>query len=525
MPANDPWTIKIMKRAKYNYSFKSLTCIALLALIGLTSACQTEKKANKKPNIVYLFTDDLTYRAIHSLGNKQVKTPNIDQLASSGAIFSHAYNMGSWSGAVCTASRSMLISGMSVWRTNEHRKLWHKNDPQARDNTWPKLMEKAGYDTYMTGKWHVDIPADSVFMKTKHIRHGMPADAYDHAKMANLYETEVKTGKKTFNEIMPNGYNRPLSRSDESWSASDSSKGGFWEGGKHWSEVVTDDALGFIDEASKKDKPFFMYLAFNAAHDPRQAPQAYLDMYPVDSIEIPESFQPDYPYHDEIGVGPRLRDEALAPFPRTEFAIKTHLKEYYAIITHLDAQIGLIIDDLKAKGLMQNTYIILTADHGLAVGRHGLLGKQNMYDHSMRPPLMMSGPAVKPGTVIDTDVYYQDLMATALDLAGIEKPSFVAFNSLLPLLDDTQSTSSYDGIYGCYLNLQRMIRKDGYKLIVYPKANKVLLFDLNKDPEEMQNIADKPENAALKARLFNDLLELQKHYDDTLDLSGVKIQS
>ncbi len=499
-------------------------CLGIIvSFIGLFTSCKSEKHTDKKPNIVYIFTDDLTYRAVQILGNKQVQTPNMDQLAQSGTIFSHAYNMGSWSGAVCTASRSMLISGMSVWRTDENRKLWHQNNPTARDNTWPKLMQKAGYDTYMTGKWHVDIPADSVFMQTKHIRHGMPGDAYDHSKMAALYQTEVKTGKKSFDDIMPNGYNRPLSRNDNSWLPTDSTKGGYWEGGKHWSEVLADDALSFIDEASKKDHPFFMYLAFNAAHDPRQAPQKYVDMYPLDSIQIPESFQTDYPFHDEIGVGPRLRDEALAPFPRTELAIKTHLQEYYAIITHLDDQIGKIVEDLRTKGLLENTYIFLAADHGLAMGRHGLLGKQNMYDHSMRVPLFMSGPGVKAGQKIDSDVYYQDLMATSLELAGIDKPSFVEFNSLLPLADGSQSKSSYNGIYGCYLQVQRMIRKDGYKLIVYPKANKVLLFDMNQDPEEMNDIAAKPENQELKKKLFSELQSMQQQYGDTLDLKNVKI--
>jgi arylsulfatase A-like enzyme len=288
--------------------------------------------------------------------------------------------------------------------------------------------------------------------------------------------------------------------------------------------VLKDDAFGFIDEAAKKDKPFFMYLAFNAAHDPRQSPQKYIDMYPLEKIELPKNFQPDYPYHEEIGVGPRLRDEALAPFPRTELAIKTHLQEYYAIITHMDEQIGLILKELEAKGLHENTLIFLTADHGLAMGRHGLLGKQNMYDHSMRVPLLVAGPGIPKGKKVDKDVFLQDIMASSIDAAGLKKPDFVEFNSFLPLVKNTNEKGSLEsGVYGAYLDLQRMIRKDGYKLIVYPKVNKVLLFDMDNDPEEMNNLAEDAQYKAKVKVLFEDLVKLQKHYADPLDLSKFRL--
>ena len=322
---------------------------------------------------------------------------------------------------------------------------------------------------------------------------------------------------------MPNGYNRPLSAKDDSWSPTDRSKGGYWEGGKHWSEVAADDALGFINQANqKKNKPFFMYIAFNAAHDPRQSPGEFLDMYPVESIKIPASFQPDYPYHEAIGVGPTLRDEALAPFPRTELAVKTHLREYYALISHLDAQIGRIMAGLKHNGLLENTYIFFTSDHGLAVGMHGLLGKQNMYDHSMRPPLLMTGPGIKSGSIVNRDVYYQSIMPTALELAGVQKPNFVEFKSLLSLVRGSQTGKLYPAIYGAYMNLQRMVRKDGFKLIVYPRANKFLLYDMTNDPEEIINLADKPAFRRKKYELLSVLLTLQKQYADTLDITGMR---
>ena len=502
-----------------NFSLSGRTF--LLVLTGLFFSGTTGKKEQAKPNFVYLFADDLTYRALHYMGNDQVRTPNLDRLAARGTNFTHSYNMGGWNGAICTASRSMLVSGMSIWHVNQHREKWLAGDADALNTTWPKLLEKAGYDTYMTGKWHVDAPAPDVFGRAVHIRGGMPKDTYSSPEAQAAFK-EARAGKITWAEAMPNGYNRPLSADDKSWLPTDRTKGGFWEGGKHWTEVIADDAAAFAQQASRSNKPFFMYLAFNAAHDPRQSPQEYIDMYPLESIKIPASFQPDYPWHDEIGVGPTLRDEALAPFPRTELAIKTHLQEYYAIISHLDAQIGKILDDLEAKGLLKNTYIFFAADHGLAVGMHGLLGKQSMYDHSMRTPLLMVGPGVPAGKTVDQDVYYQDIMPTTLELAGVPKPGFVEFKSLLPLAKGTQKGKSYEATYGAYIDLQRMVRKDGFKLIVYPKANKLLLFDLKKDPEEVNNLADQPEFLAKKQTLFAELRKLQKHYDDKLDLSAMQ---
>ena len=189
-------------------------------------------------------------------------------------------------------------------------------------------------------------------------------------------------------------YNRPVENEMDVWSPYERSFGGFWEGGKHWSEVLADDATDFLENTGKSEKPFFMYLAFNAPHDPRQSPKRFVDMYPREEIEVPASYMPMYPYKDLIGCGPTLRDEALAPFPRSEFAVKTHRQEYYAIISHMDEQVGRILKALEKTGKQDNTYIIFSADHGLACGNHGLIGKQNMYDHSMKPPLIVVGPDV-----------------------------------------------------------------------------------------------------------------------------------
>ena len=242
-------------------------------------------------------------------------------------------------------------------------------------------------------------------------------------------------------------------------------------------------------------------------------------MYPLDKISIPPDFQPEYPYKDAIGSGKKLRDEKLAPFPRTEYAVKVNRQEYYAIITHMDRQIGRILEALEATGKSDNTYVFFTADHGLAVGHHGLIGKQNMYEHSLRVPFFVKGPGVPANKQIDTRIYMQDVMATSMAIAGIDKPEFVHFNNLLPIIQGEQAVQ-YDSIYGGYLRLQRMVIKDNMKLIVYPTIKKTLLYDLANDPLEMNDLGQSADHADTIKALFAELLKLQKVTGDELDLTS-----
>lgn len=474
-----------------HYSLRGLGLLWLLCLIGCSEKQPIEKP---QPNILFIFADDQNYQTIHAQGNEEVITPTLDKLTHEGVTFTNAYNMGAWHGAVCVASRTMLNTGRFVWRAYQSEK--DLKDLAHKRQFWSQMMEDAGYETYFSGKWHVKISPDSVFNHVRHQRPGMPNDSKE-------------------------GYNRPIEGQKDVWSPYDTAFGGFWKGGKHWSEVLADDAEIFLEEASTKDKPFFMYLAFNAPHDPRQSPKEYVDKYPLENISVPKTFLPDYPYLGKIGYDGNLRDERLAPHPRTEYAVKVNRQEYYALITHMDVQIKRILDALEKSGMKDNTYIFYTADHGLACGNHGLMGKQSMYDHSIRPPMMVVGPDIPKGQKIHTDVYLQDVMASALDLAKAKKPDFVEFNSLIGLAYGQTSQGNYDAIYGCYTDAQRMIRKDGYKLIVYPKAQATLLFDLKNDPLEMDDLNDKEELQGLKATLFQELVQLQESMEDTTDIKSV----
>ena len=479
----------------------------LFFLLGCDSISKKEEE-KELPNILFLFADDYTYDAIHALGNKVINTPNLDRLVNEGTSFTNAFNMGGWQGAVCVASRSMIITGRSIWNAKQINDKWKKKENfELAEQSWGKLMERKGYNTYMSGKWHVSIDPKKVFQNIKNLRAGgMPKD---HRK------------KDALGNWIGKGYNRPKSEEDKSWIPYDTINGGFWEGGKHWSEVLKDDALDFIDDASNSDDPFFMYLSFNAPHDPRQSPKSFLDQYPIENIPLPENWLPEYPNMNEIGLESH-RDESLAPLPRTPYAIKTHIREYYAIITHLDQQIGEILAALKKSGKDKNTYIFFTGDHGLSVGRHGLLGKQNMFDHSIRVPLLMVGPDIPKKHKIEQEVYLQDIMATSLELANVKPTNTIEFNSLLSTAKGTSQEKIYkNGIYGAYIDYQRMIRKDGFKLIVYPKIKKTVLFDLKNDPLEINDLSTNVSYIKKKTDLFTGLLSLQKKFSDPLDLSSL----
>ena len=455
--------------------------------------------AGSKPNFLFIFSDDQSHETIRHLGNKEIITPNLDRLAQNGVSFTNAYNMGAWLGAVCVASRTSLNTGRSVWQARQIER--NLDQHVQRGEFWSQIMSRSGYETYLSGKWHVATNAAPLFDHSSNIRGGMPD------------QTEE-------------GYNRP--KENDSWTPWAKQFGGFWKGGKHWSEVLADDAERFFEKAKKADKPFFMYLAFNAPHDPRQAPREFVDLYDRDSIAVPESFIPEYPYKQEMGCyidpkGKIRRDERLGPFPRTPETVQLHRQEYFAAITHMDAQIGRILDALENSGQADNTYIFYTSDHGLACGHHGLLGKQNMYEHSMKPPLIVSGPSIQKNQTRDALVYLQDIMPTTLELADAQIPDYVDFHSLTPIIENKDASSPYNAIYGCYQDeLQRMIRVGNHKLILYPTAGIYRLYDLVNDPQELHDLAPLGgEHAEKSKELFQSLLTLQEELGDSLDLKAV----
>jgi choline-sulfatase len=465
----------------------SIGLIVLFAILRTTSsgAFPIPQAEHSRPNILLILTDDQavdTLAAWGTWGNdaQVVKTPNLDRLVARGVSFTRAYNMGSYSPAVCVCSRGMLISGQSLWKTERLQKDRFRG-LQSAGKLWPQRMKAAGYETWMSGKWHVDAPVEELFDHVSHVRPGMPAS-------------------------IDSAYNRPPLGKPDEWSPWETALGGYWQGGRHWSEVLADDAEDFLREAAGRDRPFFMCLAFNAPHDPRQAPRDYVEAYPQERVPVPANFLPINQDHEAMGLGPAsregLRDEVLAPFPRTEDAVRLHRREYYALVTHLDAQIGRILEALESSGMAERTVVIFTSDHGLAVGRHGLMGKQNMYEHSLRVPFVIAGPGIPRGKSDPTPIYLQDAMATVLELAGADA-SEIDFRSLLPLIHGERS-EQYPRIHAMYMrDRQRAVIEGKWKLIEYPVSGKVQLFNLEEDPQEQRDLAGAVESREILERLGN----------------------
>ncbi len=465
--------------------FGRLCCLVAWLLTGIWGqlGLKGEEIEPRRPNVLLILTDDQavdTLAAWGTWGNdaRVVRTPNLDRLVARGVSFTRAYNMGSYSPAVCVCSRGMLITGRSLWETQRLQRDRFQQ-AQAAGRLWPQRMKAAGYDTWMSGKWHVDVPVQELFDQVRHVRPGMPG-------------------------TVDSAYHRPVAGGPEVWTPWDTSLGGYWQGGRHWSEVLADDAEEFLQAAAGRERPFFMYLAFNAPHDPRQAPREFVEAYDLATIPVPENFLSLNPDHEVMGLGTAnrqgLRDEILAPFPRTEEAVRVHRREYYALVSHLDAQVGRILDALENSGEASRTVVIFTSDHGLAVGRHGLLGKQNMYEHSLRVPWVIAGPGIPAGEINANPIYMQDAMATALELAGADQ-SELDFRSVLPLLRG-ERTHQYERIQAMYMrDRQRAVIEGDWKLIEYPGSGKVQLFHLGEDPLEQTDRSQAPESGPIVERL------------------------
>jgi len=476
-----------------------LVAALLLAFVPAWAAAANRFAAagRERPNFLFLFSDDQTYRALGLLGELEVKTPNLDRLAKRGMLFTHCFNQGGWSGAVCIPSRTMLNTGRTVWQCRG------TNGQGLAEGAalWGETLGQAGYDTFMAGKWHIP----------------------DKALRRSFQTLGPLTGG--FLMSTTNGgeaYHRPAPGS--SWTPD----GAQWKG--HWLDVdgrivhssvrIADAAIDYLQtNVARSTNPFFMYVGFNAPHDPRQAPREFLDLYPPAKLKLPPNFLPHHPFLIEANFNGR--DEILAPYPRTPEIIRVHLQEYYAIITHLDAQIGRVLDALEASGQAANTVVIFTSDQGLAVGQHGLLGKQNLYDHSLRMPFIIAGPGIPKGKRNDVLFNMQSLFATTCEMAGVPVPDSVQFPSLVPLLTG-QKKKLHDALYAAFLDRQRAVRTEQWKLIRTPKAGQVQLFDVKKDPWETRNLAHETKYAATLAMMDAKLRELMREVKDPLPVEQLE---
>ena len=274
---------------------------------------------------------------------------------------------------------------------------------------------------------------------------------------------------------------------------------------------IVDDAIEFLQK--KNTQPFFMYLAFACPHDPRVADQEYMDLYEREEIPLPANYLPLHPFNNGEQV---VRDELLAGFPRSKAEIRKHLHDYYADITGLDRHIGRLLKALKESGEYDNTVIIFSSDHGLAVGSHGLMGKQSLYEHSMKSPLIFSGPGIPHGQS-NALVYLYDIFPTVCEMIGTDIPQGLDAESIWPVMAGEKSQIR-ETLFTAYKDVQRSVRDDRWKLITYPQICKSQLFDLQNDPQETRDLSGQPACQSHTDRLWAAMQGWQKKTGDTSPL-------
>lgn len=416
----------------------------VVTLIALDSAWADSPG---RPNILFVLADDQRFDTIHALGNPEISTPTLDSLVGRGFTFSNTYCQGSMVPAVCAPSRTMVLSGKS---------LFHIPAPNAKTyagSTLGGAFTQAGYTTLCVSK-----PGNSFrighdqFTKVVHIPH---------------------VGAAT-------------------------------------NSRCSDAAIEFI-HTLKGSQPFFVYLAPSMPHDPRTAEPEFHKRYDPEKISLPKNFLPAHPFDNgELLV----RDEKLAAFPRTPTEMRKHLAEYYACITSLDHHLGRVLDAIRSQGRLDNTIVLFSSDQGLAVGgRHGLMGKQNLYEH-FKSPLVIAGPGVPKGKS-DALVYLFDLFPTLCDFGRVPTPAACEGASLVPVMAGGKAKVR-DHLFAAYKDVQRMVRNDRWKLLWYPKAGRFQLFEVAIDPWELNDQSANPENAKTLATMKRLMAEQQDSWGDSL---------
>jgi arylsulfatase A-like enzyme len=476
--------------------------------------------ADERPNILFIFTDDHAAHALSCYGSKINKTPHLDRIAKEGMLFENCFVTNS----ICGPSRAVILTGK-----HSHLNGFLRNGQRfdGSQQTFPKLLRQAGYQTAMIGKWH--LASDPT--------------GFDH--------WEVLIGQGPY-------YNPPMIRNGERVRH---------EG--YTTDIVTDLALDYLKNQRDKDKPFVLMYQHKAPHREWAPGPDHLNLY--DDVTIPE---PDNLFDDYEGRGtaaraqemtiaehltdrdlkfvppPNLTPEQLAAWnaayePKNKafreanlegkdlvrWKYQRYIKDYLRTIASVDDNAGRVLDYLDESGLADNTVVIYSSDQGFYLGDHGWYDKRFMYEESLRMPLMVRWPGkVRPGSVNSDLVSNLDFAQTFLEIAGVEPPSDMQGQSLVPLLkgeipDDWRKSFyyhyyEYPGPHAVHRHYG--VRTDRYKLIHFYQLDEWELFDLKQDPREMQSVYGDEAYADVVKERKAEVDRLQKHYrvpdDSELDL-------
>ncbi len=439
--------------------------VMIVCLILSIPRCMIAQ-SNPPPNVLLIVSDDQRPDTIAELGNPVIETPNLDRLVRRGSVFTNT----TCANPICTPSRAELLTGCSGLRNGVFD---FGRTIDATLATLPQSFNQAGYTTWYCGKWHNDgRPAKHGYMRTNRLYTGGGAKWW---KPQVDYRGQEVTGYKGW--IFRDSDDNPLPELGVGLTPA-------------ISELIADGAIDIIQQSQG---PFLIHVNFTAPHDPLLTPPGYENRYDPATIPLPKNFMPDHPFDHGNRGG---RDEVLLPIPRTEKIVRADIAAYYAVISHMDAQLGRILDALETQGKTESTVVVFCSDHGLGMGSHGLRGKQNMYEHTIRVPMIFAGPNIPIGKQFTGHAYLRDIFPTLCELTGVAKPD-VDGKSQLPVMQGKRD-SMYEFVVGYFRDSQRMIRTNKWKLIQYPLVNRTQLFDLEADPWELVNLADDPNHATTR---------------------------
>lgn len=493
-------------------------CALVLTLLAVTPL-YAEPAAAPRPNILFIFSDDHAYQAISAYGGRLAKiapTPHIDRLAREGMLFDRCYVTNS----ICGPSRAVVQTGLY-----SHRNGFYSNSGDVFDGsqtTFPKLLQSAGYQTAIVGKWH--LVSDP--------------QGFDHWNI--LY------GQGLY-------YNPPMKR-----------MGQRVEYTGYVTDITTDLALDWLEKQRDPSKPFVLMCQQKAPHREWEPALKYLHLF--DDVTIPE---PETLFDDYAGRGtaektqdmsiektmterdlklttPRnLNDEQRKTWeaaygPKNEafkkanltgkdlirWKYQRYLKDYLRCIRSVDDSVGRLLDYLDRSGLAQNTIVVYSSDQGFYLGEHGWFDKRWIFEESLRTPLLVRWPGVvKPGTRNSTDIVSNvDFAETFCEIAGVKVPDEMQGRSLVPVLKGQTPADWRKSFYYHYYEWPAVhnvrphygVVTDRYKLVrFYGDVDYWELFDRQKDPQELKSVYDDPAYAEVRRQLHAELVRLQEQHGDT----------
>jgi arylsulfatase A-like enzyme len=497
---------------------------AAISLSGiLNTSCGNGKSSGKRPNILFIMSDDHAVPAVSAYDGFLAgvfKTPNLDRLADEGMLFDRAFCTNS----ICTPSRASILTGKYSHKNGVYTLAETLSDAQA---TFPKLLRQAGYYTGVIGKWHL------------------------HTEPKGFDYWKVMIGQGRYHDPIYCEQGKGWSRDEED------NVGTEYRG--YVTDINTDFGIDFL-ENRPQDRPFCLLLHYKAPHDEWEYSEKYADFLEDMDIPEPETLFDDYVTRGQgiknctqkIGQNHTFYKEEtghLKGRARKKAQYQIYIKKYLRCVASIDENIGRVLSYLDEHGLADKTIVVYTSDQGFYLGEHGMYDKRFMYEESLRIPFLVRYPAEVPSGKVNQDIIINtDIAETFLDYAGVPVPPDMQGRSLRPLLkgqtpDDWRRSMYYRyWMHGAHFNIPAHygVRTRDYKLIFfygfglgysydefYPtgdwnfEGNPIRptepyweLYDLKKDPGELNNVYDDPEYESIRDELRKELFGLKAYYED-----------